>query len=124
MDCHTCSKLFPTAEALHKHIGFFQVPTISVLLTTDADRTQSKAQYHALELIKCLSHAGPDGTDSHDTSEVADGGNEVSDDSDDDQDEEEDEEEENTVDRYCPMTNCKKQLKTFKELQRHFATRM
>ncbi|KAH0441704.1 hypothetical protein CcaCcLH18_01964 [Colletotrichum camelliae] len=106
MDCQICCKQFSTSNALHEHIGFFQL------------------QYHIRELLKCLAHVDQsienrkteldhDGSKEIDASDLLEN-NEV-----DDVDLEE------SRDLQCPRQSCEhwSQRHTYKELQRHFATR-
>src|SRR5436190_2237414 len=79
MECQTCSKTFPTRDALHEHIGVYQVRTLQAR-QQQSNRFQSRAQYLVRELLKCLAHASSSNEEG--TSDLKEDSN-IGDDSDD-----------------------------------------
>jgi hypothetical protein len=126
MECQTCSEAFSNDDTLREHVGFFQVCTVQASRLTDPDSTQSRAQYLVQELLKCLAHASPHCE--------KDGARDVEDDNDDDNDSDnyQDNSNEEEVDDakdgslQCPLCDQKRSegFDTWKDLKRHFATRI
>ncbi|KAI0805740.1 hypothetical protein GGR55DRAFT_680940 [Xylaria sp. FL0064] len=85
MECQTCSEMFPNAESLREHVGFFQ----------------SRIQYHIRELLECLAHASPR-SENH-SAGGADNDNAFDNNSDDGLGNGEEEEQDDTGTLHCPL---------------------